>query len=154
MGTIIIASDGSDLAIRAASAGLAVLRPSDNVLVATVVDGTYPGLTKNDLGYAGDTTGGRSANLRDELLAEGKRIVELASSTLDQDVETRVIEGNPGIALCELAKEVSAEAIVIGPHGHGGVRRALLGSVSDYVVRHAECPVVTVRFDADKQRSG
>jgi nucleotide-binding universal stress UspA family protein len=34
---------------------------------------------------------------------------------------------------------------VMGSRGHGGVRRALMGSVSDSVVRHAHCPVLVVR---------
>jgi nucleotide-binding universal stress UspA family protein len=33
----------------------------------------------------------------------------------------------------------------MGSRGHGGIRRALLGSVSDPVVRHAHCPVLVVR---------
>ena len=39
----------------------------------------------------------------------------------------------------------NAELIVMGTHGRGGVKRLVLGSVADYVVRHASCPVVTVR---------
>lgn len=37
---------------------------------------------------------------------------------------------------------VGTDAIVIGTRGRGGIKRALLGSVSDYVVRNAPCPVV------------
>jgi len=41
---------------------------------------------------------------------------------------------------------------VMGSRGLGGVRRALIGSVSDSVVRHAHCPVLIVR--PEKQRAG
>jgi nucleotide-binding universal stress UspA family protein len=58
------------------------------------------------------------------------------------------VEGSPGISICELASEESEDAIVMGSHGHGGFRRALLGSLSDYVVRHATCPVVISGADA------
>ena len=44
-----------------------------------------------------------------------------------------------------LAEEVEAGLIVMGSRGLGGVRRALMGSVSDSVVRHAHCPVMVVR---------
>ncbi len=44
-----------------------------------------------------------------------------------------------------LAEELDAGLIVMGHRGRGGVRRALMGSVSDSVVRHAHCPVLVVR---------
>jgi nucleotide-binding universal stress UspA family protein len=44
-----------------------------------------------------------------------------------------------------LAEELGADLIVMGSRGLGGVRRALMGSVSDSVVRHAHCPVLVVR---------
>jgi nucleotide-binding universal stress UspA family protein len=44
-----------------------------------------------------------------------------------------------------LAEEIGAGLIVMGSRGRGGMRRALMGSVSDSVVRHAHCPVLVVR---------
>ena len=43
------------------------------------------------------------------------------------------------------AEEIRAGLIVVGSRGLGGIRRALMGSVSDSVVRHAHCPVMVVR---------
>jgi len=43
------------------------------------------------------------------------------------------------------AEEAGVGLIVMGSRGLGGVKRALMGSVSDSVVRHAQCPVVVVR---------
>jgi nucleotide-binding universal stress UspA family protein len=139
--TTIVASDGSALAIRSAGTGLAILRPTDKVIVVTVVDGTYPSLTEDDLGTMARSAR-KSGNMRDELMAEGKRALEQTVSAMHRSVEARLVEGSPGSAICELAHEESADAIVIGSHGHGGIRWALLGSVSDYVVRHAPRPVV------------
>jgi nucleotide-binding universal stress UspA family protein len=48
-------------------------------------------------------------------------------------------------AIVHLAEELGAGLIVLGSRGLGGVRRALMGSVSDSVVRHAHCPVMVVR---------
>ncbi|HSK99229.1 MAG TPA: universal stress protein [Rubrobacteraceae bacterium] len=48
-------------------------------------------------------------------------------------------------AIVHLADEIGAGLIVMGSRGLGGVRRALMGSVSDSVVRHAHCPVLVVR---------
>jgi nucleotide-binding universal stress UspA family protein len=44
-----------------------------------------------------------------------------------------------------LAEELGAGLIVMGSRGYGGIRRTLMGSVSDSVVRHAHCPVMIVR---------
>jgi nucleotide-binding universal stress UspA family protein len=44
-----------------------------------------------------------------------------------------------------LAEELGADLVAMGSRGLGGVRRALLGSISDSVVRHAHCPVLVVR---------
>src|SRR5215217_6539230 len=48
-------------------------------------------------------------------------------------------------AIVHLAEELGAGLIVIGSRGLGGVRRALMGSVSASVVHHAHCPVMVVR---------
>jgi nucleotide-binding universal stress UspA family protein len=44
-----------------------------------------------------------------------------------------------------LAEELGADLIVIGSRGLGGMKRLLMGSVSESVVRHAHCPVLVVR---------
>jgi nucleotide-binding universal stress UspA family protein len=98
-------------------------------------------LTEDDRGNMAHSTK-MPGNLRNDLMEDGKRAIERTVAAINRNVETRLVEGSPGIAICELANEVSADAIVIGSHGHGGIRRALLGSVSDYVVRNALCPVV------------
>ena len=49
-----------------------------------------------------------------------------------------------------LAKELGVGLIVMGSRGLGGVRRALIGSVSDSVVRHAYCPVLVVRAEKEQ----
>ena len=56
-------------------------------------------------------------------------------------------------AIIHLAEELGAGLIVMGSRGLGGVRRALIGSVSDSVVRHAHCPVMIVRREK-MQRAG
>ena len=53
--------------------------------------------------------------------------------------------GRPDAEIVHLAEELDAGIVVVGSRGQGGLRRALLGSVSDSVVRHAHCPVLIVR---------
>ena len=53
--------------------------------------------------------------------------------------------GPPASAIVALAEEMGAGLVVMGSRGLGGIRRALTGSVSDSVVRHAHCPVLVDR---------
>jgi nucleotide-binding universal stress UspA family protein len=53
-------------------------------------------------------------------------------------------------AIVHLAEELGAGLIVMGSRGLGGVRRALMGSVSASVVRHAHCPVMIVRPEKER----
>jgi nucleotide-binding universal stress UspA family protein len=62
----------------------------------------------------------------------------------DLTIETAILAGDPGHEICREAAERDVAAIVLGTRGQGGLKRALLGSVSDHVVRNAPCPVVTV----------
>src|SRR5918993_5583133 len=56
-----------------------------------------------------------------------------------------MIGERPDQAIIHLAEELGVGLIVMGSQGLGGVRRALIGSISDSVVRHAHCPVMIVR---------
>jgi nucleotide-binding universal stress UspA family protein len=58
---------------------------------------------------------------------------------------THLRMGAVALEIVALAEELGADLIVMGSRGLGGVRRALMGSVSDSVVRHAHCPVLVVR---------
>jgi nucleotide-binding universal stress UspA family protein len=53
--------------------------------------------------------------------------------------------GAVALEIVALAEALGVGLIVMGSRGLGGVRRALMGSVSDSVVRHAHCPVLVVR---------
>jgi nucleotide-binding universal stress UspA family protein len=54
-------------------------------------------------------------------------------------------DGDPGDAIAAAAEAEHADLVVVGTRGRSGAERMLLGSVSDHVVRHAECPVLVVR---------
>ncbi len=59
---------------------------------------------------------------------------------------TRVLrEGDPGTQIVQYANECGADLIVMPSHGHHGLARLLLGSVTERVVRHAECPILVLR---------
>jgi nucleotide-binding universal stress UspA family protein len=60
-------------------------------------------------------------------------------------VRGELLEGTPYRVVLDWAKEWNADLIVIGTHGHTGLAHALLGSVTERVVRMATCPVLTIR---------
>jgi nucleotide-binding universal stress UspA family protein len=60
-------------------------------------------------------------------------------------VRTVVRHGSPATEIVDVASVESADVIVMGTHGRGGVARALVGSVADRVIRTAPCPTLTVR---------
>jgi nucleotide-binding universal stress UspA family protein len=152
METIIIATDGSDTANEAASSGLALLRPVDKVLVVSVADLADPDLAEDATGHAAATmTPDEIEAVNEEAAARGQSNIDAtvealrAHPGLPSGLETRVLGGQAGPALCDLASETGAIAVVMGSSGRGGLRRAVLGSVSDHVVRHCPCPVVVTR---------
>ena len=64
--------------------------------------------------------------------------------------QAHLVEGGVAQEIVGLAEEIGAGLIVIGSRGRGGIRRALMGSVSDSVVRHAHCPVMVVRPEEEQ----
>ncbi|ONK68857.1 uncharacterized protein A4U43_C05F16770 [Asparagus officinalis] len=56
--------------------------------------------------------------------------------------ETMLLEGDPKDVICQAAEEMHADLLVVGSRGLSMLRRAFLGSVSDYVAHHANCPVL------------
>ena len=74
----------------------------------------------------------------------------------DLTIGTRLLFGEPGAELARLSERL--DLLVVGSRGHGPVRRALLGSVSSYLVEHCRCPlIVTPRgshVSADSEKVG
>jgi nucleotide-binding universal stress UspA family protein len=71
--------------------------------------------------------------------------VEKARSAGATVAQAYLREGGIATEIVTLAEDIGAGLIVMGSRGRGGIRRALMGSVSDSVVRHAHCPVLVVR---------
>lgn len=76
-----------------------------------------------------------------------KTLNEHAARIREQGVEVDVlvVEGYPATAIEEAAQARDADLIVIGTHGHTGLKHLLLGSVAERVVQKAPCPVLTVK---------
>jgi nucleotide-binding universal stress UspA family protein len=73
------------------------------------------------------------------------RLAELAPAADQASITRQVVIGAPvADAIRDYALSHHADLIVVGTHGYGPVKRLLLGSVSDHLLRCAPCPVLTV----------
>jgi nucleotide-binding universal stress UspA family protein len=94
--------------------------------------------------YAGDT-----GTILKEWLTEAGAIVDAATVSAGscgvQSLETSVVTGNPVDELLSLALARDADLIVVGTHGRRGLRRMLLGSFAETLVRRSPIPVAVVR---------
>ncbi|KAK6131640.1 hypothetical protein DH2020_034654 [Rehmannia glutinosa] len=59
--------------------------------------------------------------------------------------ETLILQGDPKDKICQAAEELHVDLVVLGSRGLGTIKRALLGSVSNYCVHHVNCPVLIVK---------
>ncbi len=76
-----------------------------------------------------------------------RELLNLAQREIEElvPVNPQVRVGKPFHEIVEVAKRLRADLVIIATHGHTGLKRALLGSTAELVVRHAPCPVLAVR---------
>jgi len=68
-----------------------------------------------------------------------------AATFTDVPVDTLVMSEPVGPAIVAASRDCQADLVVMATHGRSGVSRLLMGSVAEYVLRHADCPVLTVK---------
>jgi nucleotide-binding universal stress UspA family protein len=85
---------------------------------------------------------------RAQRLLDGQ--VDMIKSTGGTVARAHLRVGRPDEEIALLGEETGANLIVMGSRGLGGIRRALMGSISDSVVRHAHCPVLVVRPEKER----
>ncbi len=73
-----------------------------------------------------------------------EKIRELGNFPQEVKVEHLTLKGDPGKVIVEFAVRKKVDLIVMGTQGKSGMKRMLLGSVSQAVMRDAKCPVITV----------
>ena len=105
-----------------------------------------------------EATDPEGVEMQDPILEEDlkRRFEQRARELLDAEVErvrsaggtvaeAHLMVGEVAREIVHLAEDLESGLIVMGSRGRGGIRRALMGSVSDSVIRHAHCPVMVVR---------
>jgi nucleotide-binding universal stress UspA family protein len=147
---VLLATDGSEEAELASRTAADLAKSTGSELhVVYVWEAANPYVDAVELAGDEPVNPGLDAELRrnferrarEMLDAETER-VQAAGGTVAQ---AHLRLGKADREVVALAEEIGVGLIVVGSRGRGGVRRALMGSVSDSVVRHAHCPVLVVR---------
>ncbi len=141
---VLIATDGSEYSQRALERmGDYMPARTEEVLLVTV----SPNPSAGAIGIVGPPYIDYAA-LADQLRAEGEETLSKGGAVLErQGFKPRLIfrEGDPATEILELAQSEGVGLIVVGSHGRTGMRRFLLGSVSDKITTHAPCSVLVIK---------
>jgi nucleotide-binding universal stress UspA family protein len=143
-GPILLAVDGSGQAKVATEAALEISNATDPGLHVVFVMPTERQLYSHHF-YSQELKQSIRDRAEDDVeafLAERRGWIEDHGGKVE---DTHAAVGRPDAEIVKLAEELQAGLIVVGSRGLGGVRRALMGSVSDSVVRHAHSPVLVAR---------
>ena len=140
--TILLATDGSEEAQLAAASAADLAEKTNSDLHVLTVGPDLPLYELPEHPAEFEDVLRKNRGEAKEMLEQQAKQIEEAGVTIN---ETHLREGRAAEEIVEVAEEIGAGLIVMGSRGHGRLRRTLLGSVSDAVVRHAHCPVTVVR---------
>src|ERR687898_210393 len=143
---ILLATDGSDEAALAARTAADIAEKTHSELHVV-----YVGSSLEYVGMGPPQVADIPAPAQEQLSAEARQLldaeVEQVKATGGTVAQAHLGVGAPDREIVELAEKLGAGLVVMGSRGRGGIRRALMGSVSDSVARHAHCPVLVVRTE-------
>jgi nucleotide-binding universal stress UspA family protein len=147
---VVLAIDGSEESSRAAKAAVELCEKTGSELHVVHVGEDFYLTAVTDLDMVAQTW------VAQEYAESETNFEQIAREVLDAEVEkveaaggtvaqAHLRVGRADAEIVDLAEEIEAGLVVLGSRGLGGVKRALMGSVSYSVVRHAHCPVLVVR---------
>jgi len=154
----LLATDGSDTARLVFQHAAQVVDPDGTIHVVEVIDDIARVFARTtpagfDLGAAS-----YNANIAEEVvvaqraaaekhLAEAKAALEASGL---KNVTTAVLSGTPGEAIVDEVGARNSDVVLMGTHGRSGLRRTVLGSVADHVLRNLdEVPVLLIHAKGD-----
>ncbi|MDD2341051.1 MAG: universal stress protein [Tissierellia bacterium] len=138
---ILVATDGSENAERAASYGINIAKATGaEVHVLYVISTKHAVTTRTVMGWS---------EAFEEYLANKGGVaianVEKLGKEAGVKVEPVFLKGIPADKILGYAEENNIDFIVMGTHGLTGIQRYLIGSVAETVVRHSKVPVMVIR---------
>jgi nucleotide-binding universal stress UspA family protein len=152
---IMVATDGSELTKKAVDSAIEITKLNEAKLYAVhvVAPGDFS-ITQNEPKASITQNEPRDAEwkkeIKEHLTTQGKEAtayVENVGKAANIEVESVILEGNPADEIVDFAEKNEIDLIVMGTLGKTGIKRFLLGSVAENVVRHSKKAVLVVRGD-------
>jgi nucleotide-binding universal stress UspA family protein len=143
---VVVAIDMSDQSPRVLRRALMIANttPGSEVHVALVVDPPAVGLAPETV-MTVETSSDSLPQLTEYVDAEAKALAAHIGPLQIGKITAHLLTGAPAREIVWLAAHLEVDLIVLGTHGRTGIKRALLGSVAERVVRTAGCPVFVDR---------
>ncbi|MGI5991668.1 MAG: universal stress protein [Methanosarcina sp.] len=138
---ILIATDGSENARRAASYGVNIAKATGAEVHALYIISTQHAVTTRTVMGWSEAFEEYLANKGGVAIAD----VEKLGKEAGVKVEPVFLKGIPADKILNYAEENNIDLIVMGTHGLTGIKRFLIGSVAESVVRHSKAPVMVIR---------
>jgi len=145
---ILLAIDDSECSTAAADAVMRQFRPRETEVCVLHVDELPKGLPISMQFAGGASAAGDLCALHETIRRKNGALVADVARRLEStgfNARTELRSGDASHEILDAAAEWQPDLIVMGSHGRSGFNRLVLGSVSDHVVRHADCSVEVIR---------
>ena len=145
-----MATDGSPYSAAAASEAIGIAKRNNaklTVLAVVPADIAMP----TDIDFAA-LQREKLADQDMQAAEKNARAVKDAAQKAGVDAQAFVMSGKPADAIIEIAKDKSADLIVVGSHGRTGLDRLLMGSVAERVIVLSSCAVLVVKGKMGKHQ--
>jgi nucleotide-binding universal stress UspA family protein len=140
----LVGTDGSDFAVSVARRGVSLLARPDQVTVLTVIT-RVPFDLADDWEDSFEWPDDQHVQWQAQMAEADAGLERTAAAVAGIRVEKRIEGGDIAPTICDVARELGVDVIVVGSHTRGVVARLVAGSISEHVVRDAPCPVLVVR---------
>ena len=154
---VLLAIDDSACSTVAADAVMRQFRPRETEVRVLHVDEWPKGLPISMQFAGGASAAGDLCALHETIRQKERSLVADVARRLEGagfGARTELRTGDASREILDAAAEWQPDLIVIGSHGRRGFNRLVLGSVSDHVMRHADCSVEVIRGAADASQHG
>jgi nucleotide-binding universal stress UspA family protein len=147
---VLIATDGSEIAVEAARSGLSLFPSDAHVTLVTVVPPEEDPEAMAG-GFEGPLMTEEEAHeIAQHDLASGREAVDRTGAAVTGTADRDVVTGDDvADTIVRYAKDHRADVVVMGESDKGWFRRALEGSVMQQVLRHSPCPVLIIPHHHD-----